>query len=92
MIDCIDEVFQLPREKLDKCGKEGRDLRSRTIKTSLISLMEDGNTEQIWAHCFFAQQKANIPKSCTSKPRVWQSNIYWESKKKTAKNYIEKTL
>ena len=54
MIDCIDEVFQLPREKLDKCGKEGRDLRSRTIKTSLISLMGDGNTEQIWAHCFFA--------------------------------------
>ena len=62
MIDCIDEVFQLPREKLDKCGKEGRDLRSRTIKTSLISLMGDGNTEQIWAHCFFCTTKGKRSK------------------------------
>lgn len=85
MIDCIDEVFQLPREKLDKCGKEGRDLRSRTIKTSLISLMGDGNTEQIWAHCFFAQQKANVPKSCTSKPRVCKATFIGKAKRKLQK-------
>ena len=93
MIDCVNKVFQLPGVKLDRCGKEGRDLRSRTIEISLISLMGGGNTEQIWEHCFFfAKQVANVPKACNSKPRLWQSNIYWESKKKTAENHIEKVL
>lgn len=54
MIDCIDEVFQLPREKLDKCGKEGRDLRSRTIKTSLIREMVIQNK---YGHIVFLHNK-----------------------------------
>ena len=45
-------------------------------------------TEQIWAHWFFVKQKGNVPEACNSNVRVWENNIYWVSKNKTAKNFF----